>query len=177
LEELQDILKGCKKYDRKSQEKLYRQFYPALFALCKKFFNESHDILTALNNGMMKVFNNISQYDESKGELFNWMYTVVRNSALTMLRDKKVNITVEINENTPEALNGNPFQKAEWKDIYVYLEKLPPTTRAVCSLFYLEGFSIKDIVTSLDMKEGTIKWHLSESRAKLKNIFEKTYQL
>ena len=139
--------------------------------------NEKHEIITALNNGMLKVFNNISQYDASKGELFNWMYTVVRNAALTMLRDKKTIITIEINDIVPEILNHNPFQKAEWKDIYIYLDKLPPTTRAVCSLFYIEGFSIKEIGISLDMKEGTIKWHLSESRSKLKSIFEKAYQL
>lgn len=177
LEAQKDILEGCKRYDRKSQEKLYRQFYPALFALCKKFFDENHDVLTALNNGMMKVFKNINQYDTSKGELFNWIYTVVRNAALTLLRDKKTIITSEINDNIPEVLNCKPFEKSEWKDIYIYLSKLPPTTRAVCSLFYMEGFSIKEIGTSLEMKEGTIKWHLSESRNKLKTIFEKASPL
>lgn len=154
---------------------MYHQFYPALFALCKKFFTDNHDIITALNNGMMKVFNNIDQYDSSKSELFTWVYAIVRNAALTILRDKKTNSTVEIDENAVVEYTINPFQKSEWKDIYFYLQKLPPTTRAVCILFYLEGFSIKEIVSSLDMKEGTIKWHLSEIRSKLKVIFKKMY--
>ena len=89
LKELELILKGCKTNDQISQEKLYRQFYPAFFALCKTFFSDNHDILTALNNGMLKVFANIHLYDSSKGIFFNWAYTVVRNAALTLLRDKQ----------------------------------------------------------------------------------------
>ena len=143
-----------------------------MFALCKCFFSDNHDILTAVNNGMLKVFKNIHQYDPSKGDFFNWAYTTVRNAALTLIRDKKSKLTFELNENTRDAITGNPFQQLEWKDIYYYLEKLPANTRYVCSLYYLEGFSIKEIANAVDMKEGTVKWHLNECRTRLKAIFE-----
>jgi RNA polymerase sigma factor (sigma-70 family) len=177
LELINEILQGCKNNNRASQEKLYKQFYPALFALCKKFFDDEHDILTALNNGMMRVFTNIQQYDNTKGEFFNWVYTIVRNAALTLIRDKKTTVTTELNENIDFSNTSNPFKNSEWKDIYFYLGKLPPTTRSVCSLFYMEGFSIKEISSSLDMKEGTVKWHLNESRSRLKTILETNNQL
>lgn len=176
-DQYQNILEGCKKNDRRSQEKLYRQFYPALFALCKMFFEDNHDIITALNNGMMKVFKNIEKYDATKGDFFNWTYTSVRNAALTLIRDKKLYIISELNESMINIPDSNPFKKAEWKDIYVYLENLPPATRAICCLFYIEGFSIQEIVTALNIKEGTVKWHLNESRNKLKSIFQTTNQL
>jgi DNA-directed RNA polymerase specialized sigma24 family protein len=70
LDNLNQILAGCRRKERQSQEKLYRQFYPVLFALCKNFFEEKHDILTAINNGMLRVFQNIDQYDPAKGEFF-----------------------------------------------------------------------------------------------------------
>lgn len=172
MENISHIIAGCKKQNQLSQEKLYRQFYPALFALCKTFFEDNHDILTALNNGMLRVFKNIEQYDESKGTFFNWVYTIVRNSALTVIRDKKTNLTFELTENVKEKTDNNPFKQLEWKDIYYYLDKLPAKTRCVCSLYYLEGFSMKEISDSIDMKEGAVKWHLSECRCRLKIIFE-----
>jgi len=172
LENISHIIEGCKKQDQLSQEKLYRQFYPALFALCKTFFEDKQDILTALNNGMLRVFKNIEQYDESKGAFFNWVYTIVRNAALTLIRDKKTNLTFELTENVKEQIDNNPFKQLEWKDIYYYLDKLPAKTRCVCSLYYLEGFSMKEISGSIDMKEGAVKWHLSECRSRLKIIFE-----
>jgi RNA polymerase sigma factor (sigma-70 family) len=54
--------------------------------------------------------------------------------------------------------------------VYYYLDKLPPATRAVCTLHYLEGYAVKEIAELLKISEGTIKWHLSESRNKLKTL-------
>jgi RNA polymerase sigma-70 factor (ECF subfamily) len=169
---INSLIDGCRRQDRKSQEELYRQCYPGLFALCKCFFSDHHEILTALNNGMLKVFLNIDQYDMSKGKFFNWVYTTVRNTALTMIRDRKPNLTYELKEDLQEAQTDHPFAKLEWEDIYYYLDQLPPNTRIVCTLFYLEGFSIKEIASSIDMKTGTVKWHLNECRSRLKTIFE-----
>lgn len=142
----------------------------------QNFFEDKHDIVTALNNGMMKVFKNIDQYDEAKGEFFNWMYTTVRNAALTLLRDKKTQAFDydEIDENMFFESNENPFKELEYHDIEVYLNQLPMATRRVCCLFYLDGFSVKEIAESLAISDGTAKWHLSESRNRLRAIFEKT---
>ena len=172
MNDLEHLIKGCKEQDELSQEKLYKQFYPALFALCKTFFQEKHDIITALNNGMLKTFNHINQYDPDKGDFFNWVYTIVRNAALTLVRDKNNKLTYELTEDLQTATENNPFKQLEWKDIYYYLDKLPAKTRCVCSLYYLEGFSIKDIASSIEMKEGAVKWHLHECRSRLKTIFE-----
>ena len=90
MTELREIIEGCKRNERASQEKLYRQFYPGLFAMCKRFFPDSHDALTALNDGMLNVFKNIGQYDEARGELFTWAYSIVRNSAITLLNRQKI---------------------------------------------------------------------------------------
>ena len=166
------ILEGCKRNDANSQEKLYRQFYPGLFSLCKQFFDDHHDILTALNNGMLNVYKNIQQYDADKGELFTWAYNITRNAALTHLRNKNnKKETVELTTETEFEQNESPFKQLEWKDIYFYLGKLPPSTRAICALFYVEGLLIKEISEQMLLSEGTVKWHLSESRSKLKIIF------
>jgi len=172
VNDLHEIIEGCKKNDRSSQEKLYRQFYPGLFALCKKFFPDNHDALTSLNNGMLNVFKNIGKYDPVKGELFNWAYTIVRNAAITHFNSMKIlHSTTELTDQIEKSLYHNPFKELEWNTIYNYLDKLPPATRAVCTLHYFEGFAIKEISEQLGISEGTIKWHLSESRNRLKALF------
>jgi RNA polymerase sigma-70 factor (ECF subfamily) len=175
VEELHDIIEGCKNNNRLSQEKLYRQFYPGLYALCKKFFTQHDDILTSLNDGMLNVFKNIGQYDPAKGDLFNWSYTIVRNAAITYLKRKKnLQPTAEITVQIENLLNYNPFKDLEWNELYFYVDKLPPATRAVCTLHYLEGFAVKEISEQLNLSEGTIKWHLSESRNRLRTLFSQT---
>lgn len=168
MKDLTHIIAGCKKNDRACQEKLYREFYPALFALCKNFFIDSHQALTALNNGMLRVFKHIDGYDSSKGEFFNWVYTVVRHAALTHLRDQKQSLTVEITPRHHELCGEMHPAADDGAQVVEQLDKLPPATRVVCNLFYVEGFSVKEIAHSLNMKEGTVKWHLNEGRNKLK---------
>ncbi|TLU96050.1 RNA polymerase sigma factor [Dyadobacter sediminis] len=175
MENIEQILTGCKRGERLSQEKLYKQLYPVLFSLCKNFFDEKHDVLTAVNNGMLRVFQNIGHFDPSKGEFFNWAYTIVRNAALTMLRDRKTQgfDYVEINEAMGFESRENPLDVLHAGDIQVYLMQLPVATRRICGLYYLDGFSVREISEALDIRDGTVKWHLSESRSRLKSIIEK----
>lgn len=177
MNSLSEIIAECKRNNRKSQEELYRQFYPALFALCKKFFADEHEIQTALNNGMMKVFKNISQYDATKGEFFNWVYTVVRNSCLTLLRSKKPEFHLELNDDTEYLISYDPFETVEWEEVFNRLNRLPPATRAICSLYYLENFTVKEIGQEMNIKEGTVKWHLNESRNKIRDGFTKNKEI
>ncbi len=170
MERIDQIIQGCKKQNQVSQELLYREFYPALYTLCKTFFSDPDDIITSLNNGMIRVFKNIDLFDPSKGSIFNWIYTAVRFAALTHLKNKKKDHRLVFQETIPDQSVQNPFQDQDWNHIFSLLEKLPPTTRAICSLFYIEGFSIKEITHSLGSKEGTVKWHLNESRNRLKEL-------
>ncbi len=167
------IIEGCKQNNRKSQEKLYMQFYPALSGLCRRFFDDEQEIISALNNGMLRIFKNIAMYDKEKSALLTWMYTIVRNEALTMVRNKKTTlVTQELTSDLTVEVMSNPFIKKEEEEIYIYLGKLSHTTRATCSLYYIEGYSVKEIAISLDMKEGTVKWHLSEGRKRIQSLFK-----
>jgi RNA polymerase sigma factor (sigma-70 family) len=177
LEDLQQLIRDCKRQDRKSQEKLYKQFYVPLYCLCRRIFQNEHEAIESVNDGMLKVFSSIGSYREDKGRFFNWVYTIVRNTALDKLRTT-VSFAehIDLLTDLPETDAGdNPLKALEWKEMYVLLDQLNPATRAVCSLFYMEGYSIKDIAEQLDISSGTVKWHLSESRKKMKIILERYF--
>ena len=177
MDDLQQLINDCAANDRLSQEKLYRRYYPALFLLCKRFFSDNHQALEALNDGMLKVYRQLQHYNHEKGDFFNWMYTIIRNTALDKLKGKQF-FTVQIaDENTLHIAHqkDNPLQLLEHKDVYKLLDVLPPATRVICSLFYLDGFSIKDICQHLQVSSGTVKWHLSEIRKKLKPLLKAYY--
>ena len=176
LEEFKErqVIEGCKRNDRLSQEKLYKRFFPALFCMCKRFFQNDHDAVESVNDGMLKVYKNIDSFRPEKGVFFNWVYTIVRNTALDKL---KLSVSIpqraEALSDTEPGSDDNPLRSLESKEVYQLLDHLPTATRVVCSLFYLEGYSIKDIAEQLQLSPGTVKWQLSESRRKLREVFEK----
>jgi RNA polymerase sigma-70 factor (ECF subfamily) len=175
LEDHQQLIQGCAANDRLSQEKLYKKFYPPLMFLCKRFFRDDHEALEVLNDGMLKVYKNIRHYDSAKGTLFNWAYTIVRNTALDRLKLVKFPQYRELNGISKTHPEHNPLESLEWKDIFSLLDELPPATRAICVLFYLEGFSVMDISERLGLSAGTVKWHLSESRQRLRPVLKKHF--
>jgi RNA polymerase sigma factor (sigma-70 family) len=172
LDELQQLILDSSRNDRVAQEKLYRRFYPVLFILCRRFFVDNHDALEALNNGMLKVFKSIDKFDPGKGSFFNWMYTIVRHAALDKLKLKKYPLTENISVIMTREDTDNPLSSLEWKEFCEGFHVLSPATRVVCNLYYVEGFSIKEIGGRLNISTGTVKWHLSETRRKLKIALE-----
>jgi RNA polymerase sigma factor (sigma-70 family) len=175
LEDLQQLIQECAANNRLSQEKLYRKFYPPLMLLCKRFFRDDHEALEVLNDGMLKLYKNIHTYDVGKGSFFNWAYTIVRNTALDKLKLVKIPAAIELNGISKTHSEQNALQSLEWKDIHKLLDELPPATRGICVLYYLEGFSIMDICGKLGLSAGTIKWHLSETRKKLNPVLKRHF--
>ena len=175
INDLTRLIEGCAANDRLAQEKLYRKFYPMLFCLCKKFFKDDHEAIEVLNDGMLKVFKNILKYRENEGSFFNWIYTIVRNTALDKIKLASQPVYIEVGSDMDIAENDNPLKRIEGREVFQLLDCLPPATRAVCSLFYMEGFTITNICEVLKLSPGTVKWHLSESRKKLHPVVEKYY--
>jgi RNA polymerase sigma factor (sigma-70 family) len=175
LDDINQIIQDCRENKRLGQEKLYRKFYPALFLLCRRFFEHDTDALEALQDGMLKVYKNIRLYNPLKGSLFTWMYSIVRNAAIDKCKTKKSWHLIEISDDFQVDDHENPLKKLEWKDIYKFLDLLTPATRVVCTLHYLEGYSVIEISGKIGIKTGTVKWHLSESRKKLRPYFQRYY--
>ena len=120
----------------------------------------------------MNAFNNIKQYDAAKGTLQGWVYTVVRNAAISHVRAKKKEMVYqEMMLDMKVEASINPLKDESEEFVISFLTSLTTTTRAVFNLFYIEGYLIKEIAHSLEMKEGTVKWHLNEGRNKLKLIY------
>jgi RNA polymerase sigma factor (sigma-70 family) len=172
LDNTLSIIQGCLLNDRISQEQLYMQVYDKLYGMCNRYFTDEHEIISAINNGMLRVFKFMHLYDKTQADIQTWIYTIVRNEALTIVRNKKnLTITKELSTDLEIASNFKPFDENANEETQLYLSKLPETTRAIFTLFYLENLSIKEVAKDLEMKEGTVKWHLSEGRKKLQTIF------
>ena len=56
----------------------------------------------------------------------------------------------------------------EHQDLYLALRTLPPKERSAITLFYFNGYSIKEIAAITETKEGAVKQQLSRGRDKLK---------
>ncbi len=66
-------------------------------------------------------------------------------------------------------IGGNEADASfEHQDLYLALRTLPPKERSAITLFYLNGYNIKEIAVITETTESAVKQQLSRGRDKLK---------
>jgi RNA polymerase sigma-70 factor (ECF subfamily) len=166
-----DIINGCKKGDRKAQEKLYRNYYRAMMTICLRYTKNDEDAVEVLNTGFLKVFKNIQRYDSSQATLYTWIRTVVMNSCLDFVKQKqKLQKVSELNDESDVHIAPEVINKIKAAELIKQIRTLTPATRAVFNLYVIEGYSHKEIADILNISTGTSKWHLSEARKNLQQL-------
>jgi RNA polymerase sigma factor (sigma-70 family) len=168
---IEDIIEGCRKGNRRDQEKLYKNFYRSLILLCLRYTKNESDAAEALNTGFLKVFKNIGQYKSSYASLYTWIRTIVINSCLDQIKARQRSESwQDLKEATEVHIHAEIVQRMKAEEILQLVRSLPPATRAVFNLYVIEGFSHKEISELLQISTGTSKWHLSEARKILQKM-------
>lgn len=171
-DDIQAVIRGCLKNDRRSQEELYKRYYPAMMALCLRYVREQGEAVEVLNDAYLKVFRQLSRYDASKGGLYTWMRKILVNTALDALRKQKLLRTREMTAVTGDeaGIENDAVSKLNGDELLAIIRELPVTTRLVFNMYGIDGFSHREIGDLLGISEGTSRWHLSDARRQLKLI-------
>jgi RNA polymerase sigma-70 factor (ECF subfamily) len=60
--------------------------------------------------------------------------------------------------------------------LFQLVQQLTPASRAVFSMYVIDGYNHPEIADMLGISPGTSKWHLSNARQELKKMMEHYYQ-
>jgi RNA polymerase sigma-70 factor (ECF subfamily) len=90
-------------------------------------------------------------------------------------RDQSSRRVAEALQNQSDATAAAAPPNAERADIDAAFHRLPPESRTVLALMYLEDFSVGEIADVLSLPEGTVKSRLFHARQQLKQLMEKDY--
>jgi len=168
-----DLVQGCSRNDRRTQELLYKQYCGAMLLLCRSYTKCEEDAVEVLQDGFLKIFQQIDRFDRSKSSLYTWMRTIMIRTAIDALRRRsKQGAQVEWTEAYEPAIEASVLEQMTGQQVLVLLQRLPETTRAVFNLYVTEGYTHKEIGVMLSISEGTSKWHLSEARKSLTNLLK-----
>jgi RNA polymerase sigma-70 factor (ECF subfamily) len=117
----------------------------------------------------MKIWRALPGFD-GRASLSTWIYTIVRNTALSMLRSRRA----EISLSDPAVLEAAEAASAHFDaddsdkgNVERLVAALPDRQRAVVTLYYLEDKSVDEVASLLGMPEGTVKTLLHRARARL----------
>jgi len=171
-----DIIKGCLKNDRMSQKALYEGNYGKMLGVCMRYAKDRDEAKDMLQEGFLKVFNNIQNYN-SKGSFEGWMRRIIVNTCIDLIRKNKKNYLIVsttyaneqyINMSEDEMDEDNLADRISETEILRAVQDLTPAYRMVFNLFVIEEYTHKEIAELLDISEGTSKSNLSKAKFNLK---------
>jgi len=167
--QLELLIKGCIKKDRKAQEALYNLYKTKLFPVCLKYCSTPIEAQDHLHDTFITIFDNIKKY-KGKGSFEGWMKRIAINKAIDNYKKRN---TFELADYRKENLSDDLYVSKEemplsYEILMSLIQNLPQQYRIVFNLYELDGFSHKKIATLLDISQNTSKSNLHRAKAILK---------
>lgn len=170
------ILNGCRKQRRESQKMLYEEFYGYGMSICLRYADNRDEAAAILNDGFMKIFTNIRQFDLGK-PLKPWLRKIMINTAINHYHRKQRSVQFdEMERADQEAETESIISGISYQEIIAMLHKLPPAYRTVFNLFVIEGYKHEEIAKTLGITVGASKSNLFKAKEYLRKILNDFFE-
>lgn len=173
------LVAGLQRGDEAAFEALVRQHGPRMLAVARRYLPQEADAYDALQEAFVSVARAIGAF-HGASRLETWLHRVVVNAALMQIRSRSRRREVLVDDETLTGLQGvdrpaggapssDAVEQAEFEQIvHDELRRLPDRHRLVLTLRDLDGFTIPEIATLLDVNVATAKMRLQHARRRLR---------
>jgi RNA polymerase sigma-70 factor (ECF subfamily) len=169
MDEIKDIIEGCVRGEKRSQDLLYRKFASLLFGICLRYAKNKMEAEDVLQEVYVKIYNNISSYHHD-GSFEGWLRRIAVNTSITYYRknlkhafQEDIDDVVQ-HKNDPLQFDDLEFTQEELMNC---IGKLPTGYKTVFNLYVIEGFMHKEIADMLNIDVNTSKSQLSRAKSHL----------
>jgi RNA polymerase sigma factor (sigma-70 family) len=170
---LPELLAGCLRNQRRSQELLYRQFYGYAMSVCMRYTHSRDEALEVLNDGFLKVFTRLEQYDTNQ-PFKGWLRRILINTAVDHYRASVRHQHEDINEASHASADTvDAYSQLAHEELIELIQQLSPAYRLVFNLYVIDGFSHEEIANQLMISVGASKSNLARARENLRAIIQK----
>jgi RNA polymerase sigma-70 factor (ECF subfamily) len=167
--ELQELIRLCRKNDRKAQERLFKISYPLALSVCRRYTRDLEEAQSVVNEGMLKVFRELDQYTLEL-PFGGWVRRIMVNTSIDHYRKIKryLDRYAELDtEDTNPVYEKDILDHISADEILTLVQDLSPAYQMVFSLYAVEGYTHREIAEKLGISEGTSKSNYAKARAKL----------
>ncbi|TKG93480.1 RNA polymerase sigma-70 factor [Puteibacter caeruleilacunae] len=171
------IIRNLESGDVNTFEFIFREMHAELYAYAGKFIDEQERIDDVVQDAFVYLWEHKNEI-EITTSLRSYLFTVVRNNCLQLIRKDKVSgkykdwALLELRE---RELNFYGFEnqsiiEKELRDkIETAIGQLPPQCQEVFRLSRLQGLKNREIAEKLDISVKTVEKHMSKALKSLRS--------
>ena len=177
-ENIDKLVKGLMRGDKKSFDGLYNYYYPKLYTFSKSFLKVEDDINDILQETFIKLWDN--RHNIKNVETFNsWIFTVTKNAVVsffrTKIKDRDFEGRVKQMATSERLVFNSDLEYEDLKErVEQIIDQLPEKRRKIFKLSREEALSYRDIAERMDISIKTVEDHMLYSlrflRKRLKDV-------
>jgi RNA polymerase sigma factor (sigma-70 family) len=112
-EDLDGIIEGCKRNERRAQEQLFKLFFGKMLAVSLRYISDRDSAQDVVQDGFIKIFEHIGNFDQ-KGSIEGWMRRIIANQAIDYIRKKKKESFLVSDDNEFRFVADEPEDIENW---------------------------------------------------------------
>ena len=166
------LIQGCKRNDRDSQRLLYQHYYAYALSICVRYSRNMNEAKEVVNDGFMKVFAKIDQYN-LESPFKGWLRKIMINSSIDQYRKELKHQQKDPIKHAHKAFTEpQAITELSHEELIGLVQKLSPGYRAVFNLYVIDGYTHDEIGKLLNISSGTSKSNLLKARENLRKMLE-----
>lgn len=166
------------KKDQQAFSYLYDNYAGALNAVIYRIVEEKELAEDILQEAFIKIWNNFSSYDKSKGRLFTWMLNITKNISIDTVRSKGFKKQSKIlgDENSVNNLQdvSMGIERFDAVGLRTQVSNLKSEYKIIIDMAYFSGFTQDEISKHLDIPLGTVKTRMRAAMQELRKQLQKS---
>lgn len=182
------LIKECVTGSRRHQTLLYNRYYVTMKKVVTKYIDCPYVAEEVINDGFVRVFKKMHLFDFN-GSFEGWMRKIMFRAVVEAAENDerieggKRNIKKGFFRNILTNNEGQekddlfivaPDQSYDYHKILESIDNILPNASSTAFRMYLQGFKHTEIANTLNITEGTSKWHIFEAKKIIKEkLFNK----
>ena len=170
------LIVGCMAGDRQAQRLLFKKYFGYAKSICLRYTSFAEDAEEVLNEGFLKVLNNLKNYDEAY-PFRAWLRTIMINTAISYNRKYKKHSRDRVDlEDAPYlSLDNDIIGEITAEEILDIIRQLKPLYRDVFLMHAVDGYNHREIAEMLEINEATVRSQYARARAQLKMLISEEF--
>lgn len=158
------LIDEAKNKDPDAFDRLMQTQLQKLYRIAVAMLENEEDAADAIQETVLKCWQKLGQV-RNNDYFETWLVRILINQCKDILRGRKKVVYVE---KIPEIAHEDDYFTNEWKEI---LSSLNEKCRVVMELYYVDGFSTKEIAEMLHITDMNVRSRMARGRKELRQLF------
>jgi RNA polymerase sigma-70 factor (ECF subfamily) len=171
-------------------EKIVREHARALLAVARRLLRNDDDAREAVQDAFVSAFRSCRRF-EGTSRIATWLHRIVVNACLMRLRTQRRRVEVSIDDWLPRFLPDGHHEASfvDWSNaahalieqeetcalVRGCIDQLPDPYRRVLLMHDIEGISVHEVATALDISSNAVHIRLHRARQALRAQLDRVF--